>query len=118
MRRDRQRLEDILDALDSVARMIGDRLEQEFLRDEILQYAVAQRLTTVGEACARVTSELRSKYPAVPWADIVGFRNILIHEYFGVHWPSVWLTAVNAGPALRLQIAKIIDLEFPASEAP
>ena len=52
MRRDRQRLGDILEALDSLARIIHGRDEAEFLRDEIVRYAVVQRLTVVGEAAA------------------------------------------------------------------
>jgi uncharacterized protein with HEPN domain len=116
MRRDRLRLEDILEALDSVGRIVANRTEQDFLLDEVVQYAVAQRLTTVGEACARISTDMRAKYQSVPWGDIVGFRNILVLEYFGIHWPSVWLTAVKSAPTLRSQIAEIISLEFPASE--
>jgi uncharacterized protein with HEPN domain len=44
----------------------------------------------------------------VPWLDIVGLRNILVHEYFGIHWPLVWQTAVDHAPVLRNQIADIL----------
>ena len=113
MRRDRQRLQDILEALDGVAKMIGGRTEVEFLGDETLRYAVAQRLTVVGEAAARLSAEVRQQNPSVPWADIVGFRNILVHEYFGIHWPLVWQTAADHAPVLRQQVAQILQAEFP-----
>lgn len=87
MRRDEQRLCDILEALDWIAEAIAGRTEAGFVTDETLCYAVAQRLTTVGEAAARLSPELKAQYSSVPWQDIVGLRNILVHEYFGVHWP-------------------------------
>ena len=74
MRRDQQRLLDILEALDSVANMAGQRDESEFIADETLCYAVAQRLTVVGEAASRVSGEVRERYSSVPWADIVALR--------------------------------------------
>lgn len=85
MRRDDLRLRDILEALDSLPRIIGGRTEAEFLADETVCYAVAQRLTVVGEAAARLSLEVRQRFPAVPWADIIAFRNILVHEYFGIY---------------------------------
>jgi uncharacterized protein with HEPN domain len=79
MRRDNQRLQDIFEALDSVAKMIAGRTDREFLDDEVLRYAVAQRLTVFGEAAARLSSEISERNPSIPWADIIGFRNILVH---------------------------------------
>jgi uncharacterized protein with HEPN domain len=99
MRRDDLRLRDILEALDSLPRIIGGRSEAEFLADETVFYAVAQRLTVVGEAAARLSLEVRQRFPAVPWPDIIGFRNILVHEYFGIYWPIVWLTATAQAPS-------------------
>lgn len=108
MRRDEQRLADIVEALDWIAHAIQGKSEATFLVDETLCYAIAQRLTVVGEAAGRLSAELTAKYPGVPWADIVGLRNILVHEYFGIHWPLVWQTAVDACPALLAQIQKIL----------
>lgn len=115
MRRDRQRLHDILEALDSLSRIMGARTEAEFLADEVVRYAAAQRLTVVGEAAARLGGDIRQRYPLVPWADVIAFRNILVHEYFGIHWPIVWLTAREQAPSLRAQIEEILHLEFPES---
>lgn len=112
MRRDQQRLNEILEALDWIAKTIAGRTEAEFLADETLCYAVAQKLTIIGEAVARLSSEVTSRYNSVPWPDIVGLRNILVHEYFGIHWPLVWQTATDHAPALRVQIAEILRAEF------
>jgi uncharacterized protein with HEPN domain len=113
MRRDEQRLSDILEALEAVSRFVHSKSEAEFLEDLMLRSAVAQQLTVVGEAVARISAELRPRYEYVPWADIIGFRNIVIHEYFGIDWPIVWETAIKQGPELSRQIAEIVRKEFP-----
>lgn len=107
MRRDEQRLSDILESLDWIAKAISGRTEAGFVADETLCYAVAHRLTTVGEAVARLSPELKSRCGSVPWQDIVGLRNILVHEYFGIHWPLVWQTAADHVPVLLAQIGAI-----------
>ena len=111
MRRDRQRLNDILEALDWIAKAIAGRTEAVFLADETLCYAVAQKLTIIGEAVARLSPEIRARYNSVPRPDIVGLRNILVHEYFGIYWPLVWQTSVDHAPVLREQIAEILRSE-------
>jgi uncharacterized protein with HEPN domain len=109
MRRDAERLQDILEALDSVAQMIAGRTEAEFVSDTTLCYAVAHRLTVVGEAAGGLSRALTDANPSVPWSDIVGLRNILVHQYFGIHWPLVWKTASDDAPVLRSRIAQILE---------
>lgn len=94
--------------------MIANTTEADFLADETLCYAVAQKLTIVGEAVARLTPEITSRHSSVPWPDIVGLRNILVHEYFGIYWPLVWQTAADHAPLLRGQVAAILREEFAA----
>lgn len=112
MRRDDQRLTDIVDALDWIAKVIADKTVQDFLADETLCYAVAQRFPTVGEAIGRLGPEIKARDSSVPWQDIIGLRNILVHEYFGIHWPLVWQTAVDDAPELREKIVAIRDDVF------
>ncbi len=111
MRRDRQRLKDILDALEWIAEAIAGSTREAFVEDHTLRYAVAQQLTVIGEAAARRTPELKARYTAVPWTDVVRLRNALVHEYFGIYWPMVWQTAVEHTPVLRVQIAEILAAE-------
>ena len=113
MRRDEQRLRDPIEALDWIARAISGKTEAEFLSGETLCFAVAQKLTIVGEASSRLTAEIRTRFNTVPWADVVGLRNVLVHEYFGIHWPLVWQTATDHAPVLRQQVQDILDAEFP-----
>jgi uncharacterized protein with HEPN domain len=111
MRRDQQRLTDILEALDWIRKAIVGRTETDFFADETLCYAVAQKLTIVGEAVARLSPGITTRYDSVPWRDIVGLRNILVHEYFGISWPLVWQTASDQAPVLRAQVAGILQAE-------
>lgn len=111
MRRDEQRLDDILEALDWIGKAIAGRTETDFLADEILCYAVAQKLTVIGEAVTRLSPEIRARHSSVPWSDIVGLRNILVHEYFGIYWPLVWQTAVDDAPVLRRQVAALRSVD-------
>lgn len=107
MRRDDQRLSGIPEAPDWIARAVSTSTETDFVADETLCYAVAQRLTTIGEAVARLSPDVKARDASVPWQDIVGLRNILVHEYFGIYWPLVWQTAVDHAPVLRARIASI-----------
>ena len=113
MRRDRQRLVDILDALDWITKTTEGLTEAGFLGNEVLCFAVAQKLTIIGEAATRLDSQLTRFHRTVPWPDIVGLRNILVHEYFGIYWPLVWQTVRDDTPVLRKQIAGILGQDFP-----
>jgi uncharacterized protein with HEPN domain len=113
MRHDRQRLDDIVEALASLSRIVEGTTEIEFLTNEVIHYAAAQRLTVVGEAAARISAEVRARHSSIPWADIVAFRNILVHEYFGIHWPVVWVTVIEDVPRLLVQIEEVLRIEFP-----
>jgi uncharacterized protein with HEPN domain len=77
---------------------------------------VVQKLAIIGEAAARVSEELRNRHPHVPWPQIIAFRNILIHAYFGIDWDVVWLAAKNRCPVLREQTALILAAESGGRE--
>jgi uncharacterized protein with HEPN domain len=106
MRRDDQRLNDILEALDWIAKAVAGRTEADFLADDTLlcDHSTAYDCWR-GGGPAECGSQGRD--PSVPWQDIMGLRNILVHEYFGIYWPLVWQTAVDHAPVLRDRIAAI-----------
>jgi uncharacterized protein with HEPN domain len=68
---------------------------ESFQSSEMMRSAVVQKLAIIGEAAAQVSEALRSRHPEVPWPQIVAFRNILVHAYFGVDWAEVWRAAKN-----------------------
>jgi uncharacterized protein with HEPN domain len=82
----------------------------------MLRSAVVQKLAVIGEAAARVSEDLRGRHPEVPWPQIVAFRNILVHAYFGIDWDIVWRAATNRCPVLRDQVAALLTAESGSVE--
>lgn len=103
MRDDRQRLVDILDAIDRIYRHTGSGREA-FERDELVQIWVLRHLQLIGEAARRLSEELRTQHPEIPWAAIVALRNFLVHDYFAVNLEIVWQVVDRDLPALRSQV--------------
>jgi len=116
MRPERLYLSDIHEACRNVAFHIGKKSREEFIADRTARAAVLHELTVIGEAATRVPATMRDRFPAVPWPDIVAFRNIIVHEYFGLSWPLVWDTATRDVPELQRQVAEILRSEFPDTE--
>lgn len=111
MRPEELYLTDILEATDAIQRFIEGVQREDFLGDELRQSAVLQKLIVIGEAAARLPKEFTEGHPEVEWADIVGFRNIAVHEYFSVNWSIVWVAATQDAPDLRRKVAKILAEE-------
>ena len=113
MRPDRLYLLDIIEAADRVDVHLAERNRERFLADITRQAAVLHELTVIGEAAGRLSETLRQAYPATPWAKVVAFRNVVVHEYFGLNWEIVWDTAIELVPELRRQVASVLKAEFP-----
>ena len=106
MRRDKLYIQDIEDACKAIGRFIADFDYKKFLKDEVLQSAILQKLIVIGEAAGRVSREYRTRHPEIEWEAIVAFRNIAVHEYFSVNWEIVWTTAVDDVPELLIKMRK------------
>ena len=79
-----------------------------FFADKKTQDAVLRNLEIIGEAVKRLSTELRDAYPDIPWKQIAGMRDILIHHYFGVKLETVWqVVAVDLAP-LEQKIASLL----------
>lgn len=116
MRREELYLVDIIEAADAINRFIGDRDFEAFADDDLLQSAVLQKLTIIGEAAARLPVEFRAHHTGVDWADIAGFRNIAVHAYFAAQWSIVWVAATQDALELRQQVVEILAREYPDVE--
>lgn len=107
MRKDRVRLQDILEAIEKIERYV-DRGRPAFDSDEMLQVWVVYHLQILGEAASKLSPEIRAQYPDVPWTQIVGMRNILVHDYFGIDLQVVWSVIERDLPQLKPQIMAIL----------
>jgi uncharacterized protein with HEPN domain len=105
-------LRDIVEAAEAIGRFIAGVRRKDFVKDELRQSGVLQKLIVIGEAAAHLSREFRDRHPEVEWADIVGFRNIAVHEYFGVSWRIVWVTATDDVPELYARLCRILSEEY------
>ena len=113
MRRERLFLEDIIAASDAIAAFTQGQTLASFQTNLMLRSAVVNQLTVIGEAFAHLPVELRERHPTIPWADIKAFRNIIVHNYFGIDWEEVWRTATVRVPVLHGQVSEVLRKEFP-----
>lgn len=100
-------LDDISQAILKIRRYTRRRTYPRFLRDTLLQDAVARNLEIIGEAVKQVPEDVRKHHPEVEWKRIAGLRDILAHEYFGVDPTILWDVVRNKLPELSRQIAKL-----------
>jgi len=100
MRDDRERLLDVLEAIERIEKYVSKGREI-FENDELIQTWVLHHLQIIGEATRVISSGFKDLHPEVPWAQIGGMRNILVHHYFGVDSAAVWNAVEKDLPALK-----------------
>ena len=108
MRRDEERLRDVLEAAEAVGRYVSGKTLIELLRDEMMQDAVLRRFTIIGEAANQLSDSFRLSYPTVSWSGAASFRHFVVHEYFRIDWEIVWETATVHLPILAGQVRQIL----------
>ena len=106
-RRDKDFIGDIQEAMEAVASYTKGLTYKTFLEDRKTQDAVVRNFEVMGEAAKNITPSFKGKYPAVPWKEIAGLRDKLIHFYFGIDYKIVWNITKKSLPKLRKQIKTI-----------
>lgn len=104
----RLRVEDILERINRVMRYTEGMDETSFSEDEKTVDAVLRNMTVIGEAARALPPEIEARYPNVPWGKMRGFRNIVVHEYFGVSVPILWQTVQTNLPPLVSDLERIL----------
>ncbi len=102
-------LEDILEECNYLLERSKNFTYEAFIENEDLKRAFIRSLEIIGEATKKIPQEIRIKYPDIPWRDIAGMRDKLIHEYFGISYEIVWKTIKEDIPFLKQEIEKILN---------
>lgn len=102
-------LRHILDAIARIEEYLQGIDERVFKQRHLIQDGVIRQLEIIGEAVKQLSPGFRKDYTHIPWQDIAGTRDKLIHAYFGVDIDKVWLMAQDDIPVLRAEVAKILD---------
>ncbi|MFI4861414.1 MAG: DUF86 domain-containing protein [Phycisphaerales bacterium JB063] len=85
--------------------------KERFIEDEDLQVVVSHWILLLGEAAARIEAEDRAKHPALPWKQMLGMRNRIVHEYFAIDAEIVWKTAIDSLPQLIEQLRLVLAFD-------
>ena len=101
--------QDILDSIEKCEIFLGELSFEEFSRDDKTIYAVIRSLEIIGEAVKNIPDDVKVKYDNIPWKNIAGMRDKLIHGYFGADIFRVWKTAKEEVPLLKPIFTKIIS---------
>ncbi len=102
-------LRHILDSIMLIENYTRNLSFEEFEKDRKTIDAVIRNFEIIGEASSKLPKEFREKYPEIPWKSIIGLRNVLIHDYFGVDVVAVWENIRQKLPELGQQIKSIIE---------
>ncbi|MBW4484509.1 MAG: DUF86 domain-containing protein [Tildeniella torsiva UHER 1998/13D] len=108
MKGDRLYLSNILECIGQIERYVeGGR--EVFFRDRMVQDAVVRNFEMMGEAVKRLSMKLRQENDDVPWRQMAGFRDMLIHDYLRVDVAEVWVVVEQDLPELKPKLAELLE---------
>jgi uncharacterized protein with HEPN domain len=110
-RDDRVYLSHMLDMAYKSRSLVGETTQAGFESNEVLRLALRHLLQIIGEAANRVSDSGRAAHPQIPWAEIIGMRHRVVHDYLGIDEEVVWRTAIEDLPLLIAVLEQVLDDE-------
>ena len=98
----------MLDATSEALEFVQGKRRSDLDTDRKLVLSLVKELEIIGEAAGKVSAEIRTQYGAIPWQDISGMRNRLIHAYFDIDLDVVWTTVTKDLPLLKTELETIL----------
>lgn len=102
-------LKDILEAISAIERFVEGISFEDFMNNDEKSSAVIRKFEIIGEATKGLPEDLKDKHPEIPWKEMAGFRDKLIHFYFGVKYELVWQAIKKRLPRIKSLIQKILE---------
>ncbi len=100
-------INDILDGMIKAQEFVQGMSYEEFLQEVKTQFAVVRAIEIIGEATKNIPNSVRKKYPQIPWREIAGIRDKIVHEYFGLNLKVIWRTVKEDVPAVKPLFEKL-----------
>ncbi len=107
-RRDKEYLADVVEAAQRIVSYTAELSYEEFLADRKTQDAVLRNLQVMGEAVKKLSAPVKQAHPHLPWKQMAGMRDKVVHDYFGINYDIVWALAKQELPALLPSLAAIL----------
>ncbi len=98
----------MLDAIIQIQKYVKNLTDKKFLRSQMIKDAVIRQITIIGEASRQLSPEFQKNHPQIPWGNVIGMRNILVHDYLGVDYVEVWRVTQEDLPVLKKQLKQIL----------
>jgi uncharacterized protein with HEPN domain len=106
---DEARLQHIHDAILEIETYLFNTTFSDFMENSMMRFACIKLMEIIGEAGNHISEETKSKFTSIEWTQIIGMRNVFVHEYFGIDSTLVWEIIKNDLPDLREKIEEILD---------
>jgi uncharacterized protein with HEPN domain len=107
----RDRVRDILEAITRIEHYSRKHDQSSFIADGMAVDAVIRNVAVIGEAANHIPAQVQQRHPDVPWAQMRGMRNVLVHEYFEIGLDLLWATIQNDLPVLKERLREVLAAE-------